>query len=227
MLYFALSNRLLNSFFPAINFAVMHISWLGQTCLKLQTKPLEEEITLIFDPYKVAAGDFPRSFAPQIALFSRGEDDGVTLTQNPFIISTLGEFDIKTILLTSFPGNDDNLIFKITAEGMNLVHLGRMDKKIPAEQLDALGKIDVLFIPVGGNGRYLSPSDAAETVTALEPRIVIPMGFECDSDPKALPVSAFIKEIGLKSEGVEKKIILKQKDLPQEDMKLIVLEKNI
>ena len=45
-------------------------------------------------------------------------------------------------------------------------------------------------------------------------------------DPKAKPVSDFIKELGLKPEVTDKKIIIKAKDLPQEETKLYILEKN-
>jgi hypothetical protein len=40
-------------------------------------------------------------------------------------------------------------------------------------------------------------------------------------------VTDFIKELGLKPEITDKKVIVKKKDLPQEDMKLYLLEKNI
>ena len=84
---------------------------------------------------------------------------------------------------------------------------------------------DVLFIPVGGGTNYLSAKDAAAMATALEPRVIIPMAYNCDTDPDAAPVTAFVKELGLKPEASEKKVIIKKKDLPQEETKLIVLEK--
>jgi hypothetical protein len=51
------------------------------------------------------------------------------------------------------------------------------------------------------------------------------VAYHCDTDPDAAPVTAFIKELGLKPEATEKKVIIKKKDLPQEETKLIVLEK--
>jgi hypothetical protein len=72
----------------------------------------------------------------------------------------------------------------------------------------------------------LEPAQAARIVTTIEPRLVIPLAYESDSDPKANPVSAFIKEMGLKPELTDKKLIIKSKDLPQEETKLYILEKN-
>lgn len=206
----------------------MHISWLGQTAIRLQTKYLDEDVTIVIDAYKPAAGEFPRSLSPTIALFSNGlEGSVVSLAQKPFVLDTLGECEIKEVMITSSPGEDGGLIFKINAEQMNLVHLGRLHKKPDMAELEKIGAIDILFIPVGGGTDYLSAEDAGAIVTELEPRLIIPMAYHCDSDPKAKPVAEFIKELGLKPDTTDKKVIIKKKDLSAEDMKLVVLEKNI
>lgn len=203
----------------------MHITWHGQTCIKIQTKYIDEDVILITDPYRPSKGEFPRSFSPHIALFSRGQENSTTLSQDPFIIDTLGEFDIKDIMVTTLPGHDDSIVFKLVAEGINIAHLGHLTNKLSAETIEGLGKVDVLFIPVGGNKSYLDAPTAVELVNQIEPRIIIPIAYQCDSDPDVAPVSAFIKEMGLKSDTTDKKLILKAKDLPQEEMKIIVLEK--
>ena len=205
----------------------MHISWLGQTCVKLQTKFKDEDVVVVVDAYRPASGDFPRSLSPSTALFSNGQTDAITLSQDPFVIDTLGEFESQEVLMQSFPGGRNNLIFKIAAEGINIVHLGRLNTKMDIADLEKLGSIDILLIPVGGGKDYLSPSDAAELTTALEPRIVIPIAYACDSDKSARPVSEFIKELGVKPTATDKKFIIKKKDLPAEEMQLYVLEKNI
>jgi L-ascorbate metabolism protein UlaG (beta-lactamase superfamily) len=203
----------------------MHISWLGQTCVRLQTKNQDEEVTVLIDPYKPDNGDFPRSFTPQIALYSQGEAGSVTLSQNPFIIANLGECEIKGVMCYALPV-EGGQIFKINAENLNLVHLGRLTKRIDDATIEKLGTPDVLFLTVGDSKNYLSPELAAELVTTIEPRIVIPMGYHCDTDPKAGSLNEFIKTSGLKADITDKKIILKKKDLPSGETKLIVLEKN-
>lgn len=203
----------------------MHLNWLGQTCVKLQTKNLDEDVVILIDPYRPQKGDFPRSFSPQIALFSRGAEGGATLSQNPFVLDTLGECEVKNVVIYAVPAAD-SVVFKVNAEGLNVVHLGRLNKKVEAEVLEKVGTPDILFVPVGDGKEYLNPEDAAALVTALEPRIVIPMAYRCDTDPGAQPVEAFIKEMGLKPEMTDKKFIIKQKDLPQEETKLMILEKS-
>ncbi len=204
----------------------MHLNWLGQTCVKLQTKNQDEDVVIILDAYRPKEGDFPRNLAPQIALFSHGAEDVVTMAQNTFVVDTLGELEIKAVMIYAMPGSDGNIIFKINAEGMNIVHLGKITKKIENGDLEKLSGPDILFIPVGGNSEYLDAETAAKLVTTLEPRIVIPMGYQCDTDPTAGTLTDFIKEMGLKPENTEKKVIIKKRDLPQDETKIIVLEKN-
>jgi len=204
----------------------MHINWIGQTCVRLQTKNLDEDVVVIIDPYKPDHFYFPRSLSPQIATYSKGQEGSVTMSQNPFIMDTLGEVEVKGVLVNAFASPDDNIIFKIVIENLNVVHLGRLTKKLENGNLEPIMSPDVLLIPVGGNGTYLDPEIAADLVTALEPRIIIPIAYHSDTDPKALPVENFIKQVGLKPESTEKKLILKKKDLPQEETKLYILEKN-
>ncbi len=204
----------------------MHISWLGGTCVKLQTKYQEEDVVVLIDAYRPTKGDFPRSFSPTIALFSTGEEDAATLSQNPFVLSTLGEVELKEVMITTWPAAAGTIVFKINAEGISIVHLGVLNKKLTADEIEKMGSVDILFVPVGDVGRYLNAEDAAALVTALEPRVVVPIAYQCDTDPTAKPVTEFIKELGLKPDSTDKKIILKKKDLPQEETKLMILEKS-
>ena len=203
----------------------MHISWLGQTCIKLQTKNLDKDVTIILDAYKPKTGEFPRSFSPDVALFTAGSENAATLSQDPFTVDSSGEVEVKNVMIYAIPGSEGSVIYKLNGESLNLVHLGRLKKPLDNSEMEKILSPDVLFIPVGGGANYLSAKDAAALATALEPRVIIPIGYNCDTDPDAAPVSAFVKELGLKPETTEKKVIIKKKDLPQEETKLIILEK--
>ena len=125
----------------------------------------------------------------------------------------------------SLPGGDNNYVFKLGAENMTIVHLGKLTKNLENGDLEKILSPDILFVPVGGGPNYLDLKIVASLTNTLEPRIIIPIGHKCDTEPDAKAISAFIAEIGLKPENAEKKIIIKEKDLPQEETKLIVLEK--
>ena len=91
------------------------------------------------------------------------------------------------------------------------------------EELDVVSGVDILFVPVGNDTCYDAEA-ASKVANALEPKIVIPMAFKCDNDPKAKPVEEFLKEVGAKVQA-EKKLIIKKKTLPEEGTQVMVVEK--
>lgn len=61
-------------------------------------------------------------------------------------------------------------------EGVHFVHLGDLGHLLTDQQLKILGKVDVLFIPVGGK-ITLNPTEASLVISQLEPRLVFPMHY--------------------------------------------------
>lgn len=203
----------------------MHISWLGTTAIKIQAKPFDEDITVVIDPYKPTAGVFPRSLTPHIALYTRGEAESITLSGNPFVLATPGECETKGILITAVNGDSpDRVFFRLDAEGMSLGHLGLTRASLSDAVREVLSDVDILMLPVGGGDGY-DAETAATIVSNLEPRIVIPLAYRSDNDPKAAVVTDFLKAVGAGSQEAEKKVIVKKKDLPTEETKVIVLAK--
>lgn len=203
----------------------MHISWLGTTAVKLIARPVSEDVLVTIDTYKPEKGNFPRSFTPNIALFTRGEKDMATLSGDPFILTAAGECEVKGVLISAIPGDAENTtILRLDAEQLSVGHLGLIKKALSNEQLEMLGGVDILFVPVGGGKTYDSEM-AIKMINEIEPRIVIPMAFYSDTDPDLAAVDGFLKEMGASKGSEEKKVILKKKDLPTEDMQVIVLGK--
>ncbi len=204
----------------------MHISWLGGTTVKLVTKALDEEVTVVIDPYKPAEGSAARSFSPQVAILTRGEAEVITLSGEPFVLSTPGECDIKGVLITTVAGNEpDTTMVRLDAEGLSIAHIGLATKSLNQKQREVLGDVDVLFVPVGGVHGY-DIEAAVKAVNDLEARIVIPVAHRSDNDPTAALVADFCKAMGspLTAEP-ETKVIIKKKDLPTEDTSVVVLTK--
>ncbi len=202
----------------------MHISWLGGTTIKIQAKPFDEEMGIVIDPYRPDHGSFPRSLTPHMALFSRGEAGSIPLSGNPFILATPGECETKGILMTAAPGeNNEKIYLRLDAEGMSVGHLGLTNRPPNDAQLEILSDIDILLLPVGGGGAYEADT-AVKVLSAIEPRIVIPIAYQSDNDPQADRVDAFLKAFG-GSPRLEKKLIVKKKDLPTEETIVVVLSK--
>ena len=199
----------------------MHISWLGNTAIKIQVKPYDKDVVIIIDPYRPATGEFPRSLMPDIGLMTHGEEGIITLSGEPFTLSHAGECETDSVLITATNGHTDGTVmFRLDAEQLSVGHLGLNNKQLTDAQLEVLSGVDILFVPFGSEGAY-DAEGAAKVINA----IVIPMAFKCDNDPKAKEVESLLKELGSSNGTPEKKIIIKKKDLPQEEMQVMVLSK--
>lgn len=203
----------------------MHFSWLGSTAIKIQAKPFDKDVTIVIDPYKPKAGSFPRSLAPDIALFTKEQKGSVTLSGNPFVLEHPGECETNGVLVTAAQGHEPgSTLLRIDVEGISVGHLGCAKKELTNNQLAVLSGVDILCVPVG-NGECYDAEQAVKAVNAIEPRIVIPIAFKSDNDPKAKDIKNFLKVMGATSSTPEKKVIIKKRDLPQDETKVVVLGK--
>jgi L-ascorbate metabolism protein UlaG (beta-lactamase superfamily) len=65
------------------------------------------------------------------------------------------------------------------AEGLRVVHLGDLGHRLTDEQVRAIGRVDVLLIPVGGH-YTIGPVEADAVIGQLRPAVVIPMHFKTE-----------------------------------------------
>lgn len=203
----------------------MHISWLGGTSIKIQTKYLDSDVTVLIDPYKSEKGTSPRSLTADVVLLTRGTDQLITLSGDPFTLDTPGEIDSKGVLVTSVAGHTEgSAMLRIDCEGVSMAHLGLVKEALTSEQLEVLSGVDMVFIPVGNKNGF-DTEHAMKTINSLEPRIVVPMAFQSDNDPDASSPDSFIRGLGLQMPSEEKKVIIKKKDLPEEETKVILFGK--
>lgn len=218
----------------------MQITWHGLACFKFTGKIGNEEVTLIVDPYDNKAGlRFPRTLNADIVLVSenRLEQNNVSaIGGNPFVIKHPGEFEVAGVFIYGINifKNGDNvkegrrpLIYRIEFEGITIAHLGSLYRSsLKDEELAGLRDIDILTLPVGG-GPVISPQQADNLVSQIEPRIVLPMYYSLPKVKEKLEkVDKFCKEIGVCGTERPNKLKINKKDLPQEDMQVIVLDKS-
>jgi L-ascorbate metabolism protein UlaG (beta-lactamase superfamily) len=176
----------------------MTITWCGHACFLLESSCG----SVVFDPYapgKVPGWKLPPLTA-ELVVCSHGHDDhnysaGVALTGRPFTG--------KLLQLPSFHDDargalrGENTITLVEAEGLRAVHMGDIGCPLTPEQIAALGRTDVLMIPVGGH-YTVDAAQAWEIAKALGAPIVIPMhyrgrGFGYDVIG---PVEPFLKLAG-------------------------------
>lgn len=195
------------------------------------------DLTLVFDPIS-KGGTLPAvRFGADIALVSRNHPDmnGVAEVsfgdKEPFAITGPGEYEKGGITVQGFLTKSEyalskgqaeaiNTVYAVKLEGMTLVHLGALaEPALSQEAREAIDDIDVLFVPVGGDG-VLDAAGAAKLATILEPKIIIPMHWSGMGHEGAL--KDYIKEEGDDSEKVDK-LTLKKKDTADKDGAIIVV----
>lgn len=213
----------------------MVITHHGGQCFKITLG----DLTLVFDPIAKGGSLPPVRFGADIALVSRNHPDmnGVDEVSfgnaDPFIISGPGEYERSGVTVQGFltksqykvpKGQLDsvNTVYAVSLEGMTLVHLGALsDAVLSHEAREAIDGIDVLFVPVGGDG-VLSPAEAAKLAVSLEPRIIIPMHWDGMGEPKSL--EAFLKQEGGQEVETVDKLTLKKKDASEKSGAIIVIK---
>jgi L-ascorbate metabolism protein UlaG (beta-lactamase superfamily) len=195
----------------------MQIHYFGLSSFKIITK----EATIITDPFDKKSGLTPPRGNADILILSDKNDPMYTaisgISGEPFLINDPGEYDTKGVTVTGLPVKQDNgfvTVFLIESEDIKILNLAHIkDFSLKEDELEALGQIDILIIPVGG-GEVMDASTASKIVNDIEPKIVIPSQYQ--------KLDSFVKEMGGKSEELDK-LILKKKDLAEEGIKLVAL----
>lgn len=103
------------------------------------------------------------------------------------VFSRPGEYDVQGVPVTgvqSRAGSAMNTIFSAYVEGMAVCHVGALSEPLTSAQIDAIGPVDVLLLPIGGG------LDPIELVSALDPKVVVPLPL----DPAA--AEAFYRQVG-------------------------------
>ncbi len=207
----------------------MQISWHGKLALKLVTP----SFTAVLDPYAPSVGLPPfRSKAEVVALTNPADPSmsHIEGIQSEYIlINTPGEYSIGGASLHAIPWRADDgserSIHRWFIEDMVIVHLGALNRLMTEDELKEIEQtgVDILLVPVGG-GNTLDTKQAIETVTTVEPRVVIPINYALKGLKEELSsVEQFAKEMGVDPNQREKKFIAKAGKLPQEEMHIVIL----
>jgi len=122
------------------------------------------------DPHTVrsTAGRFPTPVSEVIAVASEHDDRAGTV-------------------------RGPNTIFVLELDGARVCHMGDFGQAaLRPEQREAIGAVDVLFVPVGG-GPTLDAAGAARVVEELRPAVVVPMHYRTDAIDFLEPAGAFLE----------------------------------
>jgi L-ascorbate metabolism protein UlaG (beta-lactamase superfamily) len=208
----------------------MIITYYGGEFFKVQFG----DTTLAFNPISKDSKLKSSRFGADIVLSTTYHSDfnGVEQVSHgdkkPFVISGPGEYEVKEVFIkglsseSKYGGKDlVNTTYTVSLENMNICFLGALNNsELKNETIEALDEIDILFVPIGGDG-VLDPVKAYKLAVSLEPKIIIPMHYGDVGANDAL--KAFLKEAG-ENPKPEPKLTLKKKDLEGKEGDIILLD---
>jgi len=196
----------------------MRIQWFGQSAFLLSG-----EQTVFIDPFGVpgeamAARGLEFNYAPianvsaDLLLITHEHFDhngAEVIGGDPVVLrSTAGRLESPIGEVLAIASEHDevagtqrgpNTIFCFTLDGLRFCHLGDFGQHaLRPEQREAIGEVDVLFIPVGG-GPTIGGEPAAALVRSVAPRLVVPMHYRTTAVNFLEPPDAFVSALGASS----------------------------
>lgn len=163
----------------------MEIKWFGQSCFLITA---ENGMKVLTDPFKNMLGYRLPEIEANIVSTSHNHSDhnNTNAVKCSFThINEPGAFTVDGIAIKGVATFHDNAsgakkgkntIYNFSIDGINVCHLGDLGHVLSSHQIQAIGTVDVLLLPVGG-GPTLGALDAVQVMKQLNPAIVIPMHY--------------------------------------------------
>ncbi len=208
------------------------IDWFGQSCFRIR----EGAVTVVTDPYDKSIGyTLPRLRADIVTVShdAPGHANAAAIKGDPKVLTRPGEYEIKGVFITGIQSwrgpsakgeaKEENTIFVFEFGDLTVCHLGDLNRVLTQAQVESMPDIDILMVPVGG-GSALDADKAAEVISQLEPKIVIPMHYKTAYVNLPLdPLHKFLKEMGVADQAPQDSLRVTRSQLPEETQ-VVVLE---
>lgn len=199
----------------------MELEYKGGNCVVITYKKDE----IVTDPKLSAIGlkdqgaNASVHLLTQPAFAATSQDDAV-------VIDGPGEYEVKNCSIWGIaaaahiaPGGPRiATMYKLGLDELSVAIIGHVAAKLDDNQLEAIGVVDVLVVPVGGYGYTLEPKQAVDLVRAIEPKIVVPVHYAEEGlqyEVPQAPLEDFLKELGTAAEEPVAKLKLKAGMLPE------------
>lgn len=214
--------------------SAMDITYFGHSSFRLKGK----SATVVTDPYDERVGRFPKDTEANIVTISHDHEDHNQIDKvkgSPFVIRGPGEYEVSgvsVIGIHSFHDNESgasrgtNTIYVIEMDGLRVCHLGDLGHKLTNEQLEEMGPIDIVMVPVGGV-YTIDAKTAVEVTKQADPRVVIPMHYQATEtrlSEELGKVDEFLKEMGVTQPVLQAKYSITTDKLPSE-LQVVVMER--
>lgn len=202
----------------------MEITLLGRDCFRLKGR----DVTLVTDPFAPPEGALKVSADIVTVSNDDPRHSAVDAVEgSPRAVTGPGEYEIKGVLITGVGANavgspnkgpKRNTVYLIEIDDLRVCHLGALSQALTTTQIDEIGAVDVLFVPVGGEHGFTS-TQASEVIAQLEPSIVAPM----DWTEREEALDKFCHEMGITAMEFQPKLNAVKGALPADPL-VVLLE---
>jgi len=151
------------------------------------------------------------------------------------ILDGPGEYEVSDISVIGIPARAhvdeaglNATMFKLIAGEQSVLFTGHIYPELTESQLESIGMVDILVVPVGGNGYTVDPVGALKLIKDIEPKLVIPAHYADKALNYPVPqqeLSNALKELGMEPKETVTKLKLKPGEL-SDVTQLIVIEKS-
>ena len=207
----------------------MELQFYGANCVAITHKGTR----LVIDDNLADLGAKPVVKADEVALFTGAHGSAAAAR---LVLDGPGEYevaDISTIGIAARAHIDEEgslgaTMFKLIVGELSVLVTGHIYPELNDAQLEAVGMVDVLIVPVGGNGYTVDPVGALKLIKAIEPKLVVPTHYADKSLKYPVPqqdLSHALKELAMEPKETVAKLKLKPTEL-SDVTQLIILEKS-
>lgn len=207
----------------------MEITWYGHSCFRLTERNYATVVTDPFDTKVVGYDALKlRSDIVTVSHDAPGHSNTDAVKGTSHVIDGPGEFEIGGVFITGVQSDsgsgkkkakDDtvrNTIYVFDYDGITVAHLGDLTETPSQAEIESLGTVNVVLVPVGGGGG-LNAAKAAEVISVIEPNLVIPMHYATPATKVSLDsLNKFIKEMGLSKPEPQPSLKVTRSGLPSE-----------
>jgi L-ascorbate metabolism protein UlaG (beta-lactamase superfamily) len=208
----------------------MDLQFYGADCFSVSHKGAR----IIIDDNLAELGAKSVAKPDDVALFT-GPHEGDVAARMSF--DGPGEYEVSDISVIGIAArahmDEDNgklnaTMFKLVAGDLSILVTGHIYPQLSDDQLEEIGLVDLLIVPVGGNGYTVDPAGAMKLIKAIEPKLVIPAHYADKTLKYPVPQQSLadaLKELTFETKETTSKLKLKRADLG-EATQLVILEKS-
>jgi len=198
------------------------ITWLGHSCFRIKGN----QAVIITDPFPPDLGySLGKQTADIVTVSHQHPSHSYVkgIGGEPRLIKGPGEYEISNVLVIGIATFHDsvkgqsrgkNTVYLMEIDGVAVCHLGDIGHVLNDEQVEEMGNVDVLLLPVGGVNT-INAAMAAEVIRKLEPKAVIPMHYKTPALKRELdPVEDFLREMGMGQVEPRPRLSFSKSNLP-------------